>query len=690
VKPLSRPAAYVVIRSEGAEPRTVPLEAGGVTVGRGAEAGLRVGDRSLSAQHCRIEPTGAGWKVVDLDSMNGTYVNETLVKQRLLEEGDRISIGRTALEFHESAEDRKVLERVEKLVEEVRKKLGKSGVRRAARAFASSATREGVAGALAQSDEVEAAARLQAVVSAMIEERSSGAILDMIVDALIDFTGAERGFFILVAEDPKEQKVVAARNFDHEGVQDAVAKVSRTVTQRTLASGDPVVIYDAGEDDTLRGTESIVGMRLRSILTVPVRGSDRVVGLIYLDNRFERGVFDEEQLPLIRMFADQAAVALRNAELHEENALRLEELAQAKSEVDELNRILAERMARTSAELQEVKEHVRREQEEAPLRYSYEKIIGKSRRMRELFHLLDKVTDSDVPVLIQGESGTGKELVARALHFNGPRRSRPFVSENCAAIPETLLESELFGYRKGAFTGATANKKGLFEVANGGTLLLDEIGDMDMSMQKKLLRVLQEGEIRPVGGSRTIPVDVRILAASNQDLKKLCTESRFREDLYYRLNVVTVELPPLRERREDVPLLVERFLAEFAEANKAAPRKISEDAMQLLIAYDWPGNVRELRNEIHRASALSDKVVVPMVLSPAVRRHIAESEPIVGLGEKSLKDMVRELTVDLESRVIREALRQSDGRKAKAARLLGISRPTLDSKIEAYGIEVKR
>ncbi len=691
-KPHGRPpGAFLSVRHEEDDvPQKVALPDGPLVVGRGRHAELKLPDRTLSAVHCRFEPTTLGWKIVDLDSKNGTFVNEMLVKQRLLEDDDEIRIARTRMSFHEGAEDRALLKKVDRLVDDTNKRYGAAGVRRAGRRFATAAADRGVPGTLVGSEEIEATNRLQAVVSAMIEERRPQGIFDRIVDTLIEFTGAERGFFILAGPNMDHRQVVAARNFDHEGVRDALTKISRTVAAKTLETGDPVVVFDAGEDDQLKGTESVVGLRLRSILTVPVRGPQKPVGVLYLDNRFERGVFDESQLPLIRMFADQAAIALRNAELHEENANRLDELEQAKTEVEELNRILADRVAKTSAELQEVKEHVRREQDEAPIKYSYSNIIGKSRRMRELFLLLDKVTDSDVPVLIQGESGTGKELVARAIHHNGPRKNGPFVSENCAAIPETLLESELFGYKKGAFTGAHADKKGLFEVANGGTLFLDEIGDMAMSMQKKLLRVLQNGEIRPVGGERVITVTVRILAASNQDLRRLCKEGKFREDLLYRLNVITVELPPLRERREDIPLLVEKFMGEFVSSNKTQPRTISEDAIEALQAHDWPGNVRELRNEVHRAAALSDKVVVPLVLSSAVRRRIEEPEAIEGLGEKSLKEMVREVTVDLERRVIQQALRQSEGRKAAAARLLGVSRPTLDAKLEAYDIKVKR
>ena len=227
-------------------------------------------------------------------------------------------------------------------------------------------------------------------------------------------------------------------------------------------------------------------------------------------------------------------------------------------------------------------------------------------------------------------------------------------------------------------------------MAAGGTLFLDEIGDMPIDMQKKLLRVLQEKEVRPVGGKRTIPIDVRILSASNQDLRKLVAENRFREDLFYRLNVITVELPPLRERADDIPLLVERFLDEIAEAGKSPRKTITDEAMNHLSRFHWPGNVRELRNEVHKAHALSDKVILPMVLSDAVRKAVVEAIPVPALGEKTLKEMVREVAEDLERRAILEALRRTRGRKAQAARMLGVSRPTLDAKLAQLGIDVPR
>jgi transcriptional regulator with GAF, ATPase, and Fis domain len=689
--------------AEGLEP--IALATAPTVVGRGAQADLRIPDRSLSGVHCRFEPVDGGWKVVDLDSRNGTFVNDVLVKQRLLEDGDRVRLGRVTLRYvagdPAAREERELLGEVSRLASRIHKSLGKGGLAKARDRLVDTCSRRGIApseNASTAEHDLHATRRLQAVVSAMIDERRPQAIFDLILDAMIEFTGAERGFVILVG-DPKgetpaapdaERRVVAARNLDKEEVLDAQAKISRTVERRTLQTGDPVIVLDASADERFTDTASVASMRLRSILAVPIRGRAAPVGLIYLDNRFERGVFEERHLPWIRMFADQAAIALRNAALHEESDARLEELAQAKEEVEELNRILADRVARTSAELQEVKGHVLRERAEAPLKYSYGNIVGQARAMQDLFHLLDKVTDSDVPVLIEGESGTGKELVARAIHFNGPRKDQAFVSENCAAIPETLLESELFGYMRGAFTGATADKKGLFEAANGGTLFLDEIGDMALEMQKKLLRVLQEREVRPVGGKRAVPIDVRILAASNQNLRKLCSEGKFREDLFYRLNVINVELPPLRDRREDIPLLVEKFLADFASSNRGGERTVSEDAMRALVGYRWPGNVRELRNEVQRAAALSDKVIVPLVLSPGIRGQADEPPVVADLGEKPLKDMVKDVTEDLEKRVIVAALRRSRGRKAQAARLLGISRPTLDAKIDAYRLEVKR
>jgi transcriptional regulator with GAF, ATPase, and Fis domain len=245
-------------------------------------------------------------------------------------------------------------------------------------------------------------------------------------------------------------------------------------------------------------------------------------------------------------------------------------------------------------------------------------IVGISAPMRKVYDLIEKVLPSSYPVLIQGESGTGKELVARAFHKYGPRKDKPFVSENCAAIPETLLESELFGHKKGAFTGAVADRKGHFEVANTGTIFLDEIGDMSPAMQTKLLRVLQDGEVRAVGGDKVAHVDVRVIAASNKDLRELVSKRLFREDLYFRLNVITIYLPPLRERKDDIPLLVRHFLAKVATDNRRGI-EVTAAGLKAMQKYRWPGNVRELENEVRRGVALCDDAIDAGDLSPEVR-----------------------------------------------------------------------
>ena len=309
-------------------------------------------------------------------------------------------------------------------------------------------------------------------------------------------------------------------------------------------------------------------------------------------------------------------------------------------------------------------------------RYSFGQIIGKSKPMRELFALLENVAETDSTVLIYGESGTGKELVARALHYNGPRREGPFVAVNCAALPESLLESELFGYERGAFTGATRSKPGRFELADGGTLFLDEVGEMGPSVQAKLLRVLDRKEFERLGGTRTIRTDVRIIAATNRDLEADVASGRFRRDLFYRLNVVSIRLPPLRERKEDIPLLVEHFVRKFNERMGKKVKGVSPEAMRLLMDYDWPGNVRELENAIESAFVMGKgDLITPEDLPEAVRGREGSAVP----EGKGLLD-------EGERRAILEALERTGWRKGEAAKVLGVSRATLWRKMKKHGL----
>jgi len=318
-------------------------------------------------------------------------------------------------------------------------------------------------------------------------------------------------------------------------------------------------------------------------------------------------------------------------------------------------------------------------------KYDYSAIIGESSAMDNVFRTLDRIIESNIPVLVQGESGTGKELVARAIHFNSLRRGKKFVCENCAAIPEPLLESELFGYLKGAFTGAVCDKTGLLELADGGTLFLDEIGEMSLPMQSKLLRVIQDGEIRPIGGKETKHVDVRIISASNKNLLAEVERGRFRKDLFYRINVITVELPPLRERRDDIPLLVNNFFEKIYAGSGIARKDMKSEVMAMLVAYDWPGNVRELENEIYRLVTLSDSEITPVLLSSHIQRVSFEpSLPDMSkerIGRESLKRAVAKA----ELAIITEALRRCGGNQTKAAKLLGLSRFGLRKKMMRCG-----
>ena len=319
-------------------------------------------------------------------------------------------------------------------------------------------------------------------------------------------------------------------------------------------------------------------------------------------------------------------------------------------------------------------------------RYDYTSITGASDSMRKVFQQMDKIIESELPVLIHGESGTGKELIARAIHHNGERKDKPFVTENCAALPDTLLESELFGHVRGAFTGAYRNKKGLLEQADGGTLFLDEIGDMSTEMQKKLLRVLQEGEFRVLGSDRIVQVDVRILTASHRNLEEMVRDGTFREDLYYRIAVLSIVLPPLRERRDDVPLLAEHLLARAAREAGSTPPRIPHEVMACLVRHDWPGNVRELENEMRRLVVLATETVTGEDLSEAVREGRKTTGEALSSGNLNATGDIREAVADLEKRSIEASLAQAGGNKSQAARTLGISRFALQRKLEKYGL----
>ncbi len=353
----------------------------------------------------------------------------------------------------------------------------------------------------------------------------------------------------------------------------------------------------------------------------------------------------------------------------------------------ELVELVAQEIVTLHVEITSRENRIRELNKELGSRYKYDNMIGKSKPMQSLYALLDKIKHADSTVLIQGENGTGKELIAKAIHYNSNRKDKPFVIQNCSAFNDNLLESELFGHVKGSFTGANRDKKGLFEIADKGTFFLDEIGDTSPQMQVKLLRVLQEGTFIPVGGIETKRVDVRIIAATNRNLKEMVEQGTFREDLYYRLNVINIRVPPLRERKEDIPLLAEYFLQRAAE--KGAPKKIlTKRALEKLYDYPWPGNVRELQNEMERVVVLSgsETKITADMLSPKIL-EVADKGKIQGARvHGKLKDALEEL----ERELIKEGLRRTGWNKSKLAKELGISRAGLIMKVEKYGLDKRR
>ena len=509
-------------------------------------------------------------------------------------------------------------------------------------------------------------------------------LLETLIDVVVDLSGAERGFVLLASGDGLD--VTVARNMDREAIRRSRTKFSTSIARKVLETGDVIRLEDAIEADDFRTKKSVMALRIRSVICLPVGGRDRTIGAIYLDNRFKPGVFSESVIEMLNAFSEQAAIAIENARLLIKYRATVEELERSQQEVERLNKRLQEKVEFQEMVIEQKSEEIDRKQAQLEERYQFTNIVGRSAALQRLFAVMQRVKETHVPVLITGDSGAGKELVARALHFSGLRKRQRFVSINCAALPDTLLESELFGYQEGAFTDARKSKKGLFSLADNGTLFLDEVGDMSLTMQAKLLRVLQEGELSPLGSEETLKVDVRIVAATNRDLKVMVQQGSFRQDLYYRLDVVSIKVPSLRERKEDVPLLIDHFLTAYATKNKLPKPRVSMQALQILMAYDWPGNVRELQSVVTTSAVFAENnliVLESLRTKPEVfgeRRLSAESLP--ALDTLNLKE--------LEKRAIVAALVKTEGNKQQTSKVLGISRRALYNKLEAYKIDTDK
>ncbi|HIN86291.1 MAG TPA: tetratricopeptide repeat protein [Myxococcales bacterium] len=535
-------------------------------------------------------------------------------------------------------------------------------------------------------------ARLLDINQRLNSELDLDRLLEYIIDSAILLTGAERGFLLMV--DPKTDsqsdedalKIKVARNIDQENIRNKRYKVSYSIAQQVIEKGEATLTTDAMADGRYSDYLSIHHLKLRSVLCIPMIHKGHVLGALYIDNRFQVNAFNEDNLAFMEAFADQAAIAITNTRMLEERERTLKELAQSQKEVQALNEKLAKELEEKSAALQETEQMLVVQRRELSERHSYDSIVGNSAKLKAVFHVMDRVSQSDIPVLIEGESGTGKELVARAIHYNNSRKSRNLVTINCSSIPENLIESELFGHVRGAFTGASADKKGMFEMADGGTLFLDEIGEMPLEMQAKLLRALQNGEIQKVGSTRLVKVDVRIIAATNRNIREMVAEKSFREDLYYRLAVVSLVLPPLRERSDDIPLLLQHFI-EKNRSNRLSPvTDITPETMRMLMRYQWPGNVRELEMAMKNASIFCEtNVLTPKDFSNFPNIMGTEKGRAITPNAQTVRPLS-----DLEREAIVHALEINCGNKKKTAEQLGIDRRTLYNKLSAYGISVER
>ncbi|HHI80483.1 MAG TPA: GAF domain-containing protein [Planctomycetes bacterium] len=485
-------------------------------------------------------------------------------------------------------------------------------------------------------------------------EDSPESLVRGILRHALELTGAWRGLILEKGIFKKDRLLIPLSRAEDGSYQPTDFHFSKSILTEVLETGKAKLTFNALEDPELRQAFSVVQYDLHAIICVPLFSRGHVVGALYLDHPYAEGTFEEGMLPLLETLATQISISLESFE-HQK-------------EIEALNLQLQKKVEEQELEIHRVRREQGAAHEDRPVLY-------RTQNMEALMRDVRRVASSELPAHIRGETGTGKELIARRLHQLSPRRMGPFVAENCTSLSKELLESELFGHVAGSFTGATRDKKGLFEMANGGTLFLDEIGDMPLALQSKILRALQEGEIRPVGSTKTKRVDVRLITATHRDLEKLVQEGKFREDLFYRIVVADLAIPPLRERKEDIPLLAKHFLKMVGSENYHLPA----ETLKLLQEHDWPGNVRELESAIRSAQILAEgEIIRPQDLPERIRK----TQPLPSQGElPALK--IR----DLERLALQEALKRAGGNRQKAANLLGISRSSVFVKIREFGIQ---
>jgi transcriptional regulator with GAF, ATPase, and Fis domain len=637
------------IKTGAAAGLQLELDADVVRIGRAPVNDVVLPDVHVSAEHARIVSAPDGIAIEDLRSTNGTallragrrtVLDESTGYRALVENGDTIELGGdgpiTAIEIVriEQVEDARVVA-VRKIDDFGRIS---SEIERDTRSLAMLYGAQKDIGKANGLDETLVAI-CDAVFSLVPTATHATVVLR---DGGDDAAGAYLPVMTRVRSVAGGSAAPAGR-----------VAVTRSIFRKVIGERAAVLAADAPQD--VGQSESLIGAQIRSTIGVPLWKGDDILGVLQVDNRDAPSMLGQGDVEVLAVLAANASLAVAQARL-------VQRLVMAEERLNKENAFLKRR------------EESRREAQP---------ILGTSQAMKSLLAQLDKVVDTRVTVLIEGETGTGKELIASALHYRSRRRDKLFVTQNCAALPETLLESELFGHRRGAFTGATEDKKGLFEIADGGTLFLDEVTEMSPTLQSKLLRVLADGEVRPVGATQPRYVNVRIVAASNRDVEKEVAAGRFREDLYYRLKVFPIRVPPLRERTGDIPLLAAAFLDRYASELCRSVAGFTQQAMEILASYDWPGNVRELQNEVQRIviEIEPNGFVTQEALSPRIRK-------IQGLVERSgaAKGRLREMMDSVEKYLLEEALREHGQNKTSAAKALGITREGLHKKLRQLGI----
>jgi len=625
-----------------------------VRIGRAETNDLVLSDALISGEHARIVSSVDGFVLEDLGSTNGTWLLRAGEPHALgegrravaLAPGDRLLLGGSDVDGIELRVDFALdTDTLEIALVRPMSELGKSAP-------------------LAAGDD-----RLQLLVQALREVVSHEGVSEVvsgIADAALLLVPRATHATVVLRQEAESGRAGAAgksagfvpvvtrvRGPSGPRAPEAPVRVTRSVVRKVISERAAVLAADAPSETF--SSESLLGASIRSTIGVPLWKDDAILGVLQLDNRDAPAMFEARDVDALGILAVSASLAIANAEL-------IQRLSLARAELKKENQYLRGRERARSGEVQ---------------------IIGESKAMSELLRQLDKVVDTRVSVLIEGETGVGKELIASSVHYRSKRKDKLFVAQNCAAFPENLLESELFGHKRGAFTGATDEKKGLFEIADGGTLFLDELGELPLSLQAKLLRALQEGEIRPIGATQSKQVNVRIVAATNKNLETEVKAGRFREDLYYRLKVFPIRVPPLRERRDDIAPLAVFFLNRYTrEMGKSVPG-FAQETLEILSAYDFPGNVRELENEVQRLVIQADDgaFLTPELLSPRVRQ-IETVLLSAGAAKGSLKEMVDQV----ERHILIEALRDHGNNKTAAAKTLGITREGLHKKLKQLGV----